>query len=240
MLETASSESKNTLLRHYSLKGILPMVQCLVEANADVFAKNEDDWSALTLATRNKKIRVVKYLLNEGGANVDIKDRFGQTALMAAAMDDWPEMVKFFIKQKANLSEKDLRGWTALEYATVFGSNEPRDILFEAQDKLFTKEAEETDSSRLICAVRTSDLAMVKQYVYRNIVDVNSQENDGWTALMQAVENGEKEIVEFLVSKKADVNERDEDNKTAEQHARENDQADLVSLFEKLAAAGNG
>ena len=106
MLETASPESKNSLLRGYSSTGSSRMVQCLVRANADVSAKNKDDWSALTLATRNRNKKVVKYLLNEGGANVDIKSRNDRTSLMEAAMDDWSEGVKLFIEKKAKLGEK--------------------------------------------------------------------------------------------------------------------------------------
>ena len=114
-------------------------------------------------------------------------------------------------------------------------------ILFEAQDELFTKEAEKTSSTKLICAVGASDLTMTEWYVRRDLVDVNFQDNTGWTALMQASENGDRKIVEFLVNhSNAKVNVRDQDNKTAEQYARENGYEDVAICLEKLAAAENG
>jgi len=66
-LETASQEDKNTLFLRYSLKGILPMVQRLVEARADLSAKSDDGWPALTLASQNNNEEVLKYLVGQEG-----------------------------------------------------------------------------------------------------------------------------------------------------------------------------
>jgi len=131
-LEIASQESKNTLLLRYSLKSNLSMVQCLVEANADVSAKNEDDWSALTLATRNKNTMVVKYLVSQN-ANVDIQGNNNRTPLMEAAFDGNSELVKFFIEKKAKLGEKDLNGFTALGLANILHRHEAARMLLEAE-----------------------------------------------------------------------------------------------------------
>ncbi|HEB41981.1 MAG TPA: ankyrin repeat domain-containing protein [Candidatus Dependentiae bacterium] len=65
ILKTTSPESKNTLLRRYVLKDNSTIVQCLLEANADPFAQNEDGWSVLTLATWSRNEELAKCLLKQ-------------------------------------------------------------------------------------------------------------------------------------------------------------------------------
>ena len=131
-LETTSAESKNTLLWRYSLGGNRLMVKVLVEANADVSAKNEDGCSALTLAARADSEGVAQYLLDQN-ADVDVKGWLDRTPLIEAAMDDRSNMVKLFLNRGASLEKTDEKGMTALEYAHMLHREEARRILLEAQ-----------------------------------------------------------------------------------------------------------
>ena len=49
----------------------------------------------------------------------------------------------------------------------------------------------------LLNACRIGDLEEVKQLL-RMGADVNARDEDGWTVLMRASENGHKEVVELL------------------------------------------
>jgi len=62
-------------------------------------------------------------------------------------------------------------------------------------------------------------------------VDVNAKGNDGKTALMHAVEQGNKEIVQALIVKGADVNAKGNDGKTALMHAVEQGNKEIVQAL---------
>ncbi len=232
-LKTASPESKRTLLWRYSLLGNFSMVKCLVEANADLSAKNEDAWSALTLAIRNRNGEVVQYLCDQG-VDVNVKGEAGRTALIEAYLNNQLNLVELLLGRGAEADAKDENGNTALFFATHLDINaELRERLWKEQDYLFTKKANETNSTKLECAVRFKDCPMAMHYE-------KTENNNGHTALMEAARQGDLRMVECLVAFRADCTARDQDRKTAEQYARENGHEDVANFFEKFAAAGNG
>lgn len=68
-------------------------------------------------------------------------------------------------------------------------------------------------------AVKTGDCNKIRLYV-NNGIDINSKDEDGWTALMIASENDKKKIVKLLIELGADVKVQDDDEgKTALMHA---------------------
>ena len=70
-------------------------------------------------------------------------------------------------------------------------------------------------SAKLMDAADRGDLREVKRLVEKKHADVNAKDKDGWTAGMEAAENGHLEVVEYLVENGMDVNARDKDGNTA-------------------------
>jgi len=66
------------------------------------------------------------------GADVDSRDRYGQTALMLAAHAGNPEVVKVLIAYRANLNVTAKHGLSALMVALVAGHPESARLLAEA------------------------------------------------------------------------------------------------------------
>ena len=60
---------------------------------------------------------VVKYLI-DSGADVDVVDEKGKTALMWAAQHGRPAMVKALLRRGADARRRDRKGRTALHYCT--------------------------------------------------------------------------------------------------------------------------
>ena len=72
-------------------------------------------------------LEVVKYLLEKGGAEVNVKDNFGMTALHYAAENGHLEVVKYLLeKGGAEVNVKTNDGKTALDLAR---NSEIRDVL---------------------------------------------------------------------------------------------------------------
>lgn len=96
-----------------ALKGYLPLVQKLVENDADV---NKTGWTPLHYAASGGHVQVMAYLL-EHSAYIDAESPNGTTPLMMAAMYGSPEAVKHLIQAGADLTLKNQLGLTALDFA---------------------------------------------------------------------------------------------------------------------------
>ena len=76
-------------------------------------------------------------------------------------------------------------------------------------------EANQKADLRLIDAAQFGDIAIVQQLLSDKSIDVNTRDEYGNTALMEASSDGNKEIVELLLKHGADVNIKGNDGNTA-------------------------
>ena len=89
----------------------------LIQAGADVNAKNEYGWTPLMIAAIENTPEVLKVLI-EAGADVNAKNKDGVTALMPAARNNSnPEVLKVLLEAGADAKAKNNEGQTALDYA---------------------------------------------------------------------------------------------------------------------------
>ena len=96
-----------------ALKGYLPLVQKLVNNDADV---NKTGWAPLHYAASGGHVPVIEHLL-EHSAYIDAESPNGTTPLMMAAMYGTPESVNHLIQAGADLTLKNQLGLTALDFA---------------------------------------------------------------------------------------------------------------------------
>ena len=66
--------------------------------------------------------------------------------------------------------------------------------------------------------------------------EINSKSDDGKTALMDASDNGHRELVQLLLSKGADVNAKTNDGKTALTYASAKGHEEVKELLIKAGA----
>jgi ankyrin repeat protein len=114
--------------RHW--RAVVPL---LVEAGADVKAKNEWGftplWYAVNLITANNGGLEVAILLLDKGAEVDPPLRAGDTPLLAAATAGHLELVKVLLEHGADPTKAGRKGRTPLSAARECGHTEIAKLL---------------------------------------------------------------------------------------------------------------
>jgi ankyrin repeat protein len=92
------------------------LIIILLEAGADINAKDDLGWTPLVWALRRTP-EVITILLN-AGADINSQDKLGQTPLINAARTSQnPEVVTILLRAGADAKAKDNAGKTAFNYA---------------------------------------------------------------------------------------------------------------------------
>ena len=106
-------------------------MQTLLEAGADVSAKDYSGWTALVWAAANGHTATVQTLL-EAGADVNAKDYSGWTALMWTAHAGHTATVQALIDAGADVNATEMNsGWTVLMWAAHAGHTDTVRALIE-------------------------------------------------------------------------------------------------------------
>jgi len=114
------AENLNEILLTAAETGELSAVDEALELGATIdYPHKESGWTALMLSSYYGKKNVVNFLLSKG-AEVDARDKVGQTALMAAVSSEKPDMeiIHLLLKHNASVDlQRRKDGWTALMLA---------------------------------------------------------------------------------------------------------------------------
>jgi ankyrin repeat protein len=141
--------------------------------------------TALLLAVRSRDAESVRLLL-EAGANTEVSDARGRTALLWAGIREdgcsreyaSPEIIRLLVEAGADVNVQ----------ATYKGS----EAMFVCED------LKHLSDTPLLQAVRRSDVETVKLLVEHG-AELSLKNDDGWTALDFAVQTQQEEIVEVLL-----------------------------------------
>lgn len=119
-----------------ALKGYLPLVQKLVNNDADV---NKTGWAPLHYAASGGHVPVIEHLL-EHSAYIDAESPNGTTPLMMAAMYGSPESIKHLIQAGADLTLKNQLGLTALDFAIRGQRKNAKELIEQALARLSSRQ----------------------------------------------------------------------------------------------------
>jgi ankyrin repeat protein len=105
-------------------------VELLLDAGAQLEARDRDGWTALYCASRYNHPAVVSILL-AAGARVDSATDNGTTPLMIAAINGHSDVARLLLDAGANREHRDNYGRTALDLATLCNKAEVVAIINE-------------------------------------------------------------------------------------------------------------
>ena len=162
-------------------------VTILLDAGANVDARDEDGFTVLETAIRDDQSELALLLLARG-ANVENRDHDGRTPLFIAVeyKRDWA--IKSLLENAADLATRNAHGNTAL-YDAVDSSNESvvRTLLDHgAMTKTAVDQGKGHGDALLHCAVRGANVAILEMLLEAG-ADIHERDYAGETALHQVM-----------------------------------------------------
>ena len=133
------------------------LAACLAAAGAaaqDGYPLGSMGDAALARAAGLGHAGVAKALIEEAGADPNAPDRYGQTALMAAAGNGRAEVVGVLIKAGADVDAQNMFGWTALMAAAGNGHMDVVVLLVEAGADLDLRDKKDRRTASEIAGLR--------------------------------------------------------------------------------------
>lgn len=170
---------------------------------------------------------VVK-LLVEKGADIEAKDRDGQTPLSWAAVAGHRTVVELLVEKGADIKVKNNFGQTPFSRAAENGQEAIVELLIKKGAGI------EDCLTPLSLAAVAGDETVVQQLVEKG-ADIDAKGGDGQTALSWAAVAGHEAIVKLLVEKGANIEAKDEDGRTPLLQATEYGR---MAIFKLLAEKG--
>jgi ankyrin repeat protein len=215
--------------------GLAPIVRALIEAGADVQARDNVGSAVLLYAARGGSVDVVKMLL-EHGASVAEKDgsRYG-TPLGAAAARGRGEIVRLLLRAGANPNLANQPGQTPLHLAAEAGYVEIVQLLIEAKAKLDPVGIEGV--TPLFCAIQEGYEDVVSKLLEAGSDPGKPVGRDMMRPLMLAAESDNPAIARLLVQRGAKLDDADGTyGATALMLAALHNHVDMVKLLLSLGA----
>lgn len=205
------------LMAASAVHGNLPAVKLLLDAGADVKARDQAGRGAVWAAAEAGDAGIVTELLARGGdPNEQDQVRLGQTALMNAAANQAPEAVRVLLKAGAEVDRR---------------SRPPIQVKAGLQDR--------GQMTALLWAAAVADRASVELLLGAG-ADANVKEFRGMNALMLAVtsERQDPALPRLLLGKTADVNARDKKGLSAFDWALKWGESGIARTLREAGATG--
>jgi ankyrin repeat protein/beta-lactamase regulating signal transducer with metallopeptidase domain len=218
-------------LHEAAAAGDLEQVNKLLAQGADVHAKDEDGRTPLHRAAWYARKDVAEVILTRG-ANVNEADGSGQTPLHLAVQFGAKFVPEFLLARGAQINARDKAGNMPLHIAAGVSSvsGDLLELLIaKGADVKARNEAGQTPLHRVSMIGRGNKrLGLAAELLLAHGAEVDAEDQSGCTPLHFAVEDANKELVDFLVAKGADVKTTAAGGTTLLHRAVESGQLEMV------------
>lgn len=195
------------------------------------------DWDLL-VATEKGHTTKLRTLLTRG-ADANVRDRHGFSALMKAALYGHPAIVEMLMERGADLNASDENGWTPLMSAASNGNPEIVELFLRKGADVNAKDRFGNTALLVAAAAHTQgEFEKSRADALKNVIsllesgaDVNLGGHGGETALFKAVGRGDIRMVRRLLEKGADPNGKNANGLTALRAAQRQGRADIAELL---------
>ena len=213
-----------------ALSGNAGAVKVLLEAGADLEARNESGHTPLDWAALAGNAGAVMVLL-EVGANLEARNESGHTPLHIAALAGNAGAVMALLEVGANLEARNEYGGTPLYIAAFWGNSEAVTVLLEAGADLEARN--ESGTTPLHIAALRGNAETVTVLLEAG-ADLEARNESGTTPLHMAALGGNAETVTALLEAGADPKARDNDGNLPFDYAKDNEHLTETDAYWKL------
>ncbi len=234
LLLKARDRSGNSFLHVASKRGNLKILKLLLDKGVNVDVKdNFFDQTSLHTASYAGCYEAAS-LLVEKGADVNAKDAKGDTPLFFAAMKGNGKLVSLLAERGAFIDEKDNDCASPLLLASDSGNIGVIEFLLNRGAKVNVK-TKKQGWTPLHKAAEAGNTEILELLILKE-ADVNAKDNDGDTALQNAVYNRHTASVKILINHGADVNSKNNSGQTPLNLAIKQKFSDIADLLRKHGA----
>ena len=223
----------NTALHSAAKNGYLDIVKFILGKNFN--SSNLQGYNGrtpLSFAALYGNQNLVKYLISLPQINLDSRDKDGDTPLSLATYSNHSQIVEILLERGADPSVQNNNGDTALRIAATLGHFVISKLLIEKNSNV-TNLKGLNKSTPLIAAAQNSHIDIVHYLASLPQTNLNSQDNDGFTALMWTAFNDHPETVNFLLQKGADPSIKDSEGNNALYWARYKNNVKVIEILKQ-------
>jgi len=217
-LDTKDNSDK-TALMHAIEKRNFDIAELLITNGANVNSYDKNHKTILMYLSEEGNIKLIERIIPRL-TNINLKNKDDKTALMFASEKGHLNIIKLLLKHNSNFGIIDNSNRTALTYSAINGHFEIFELLLNAGAK-FHMPIDEDKNFTLFHASRKGNDSVLKKLIEKK-VDINTQDNNGLTALMYATREAHLIVLDELLKYKANINIRDKHGKTALMHVFKN------------------
>ena len=226
----------------------LDRVKFLVSKGADVNKADNQGWTPLQSAARQRHDGMVKLLI-ELGADVNLADSSGTTPLLAAIARDHIPSIKVLLEHGADIEKAGPEGYRPLPFAIGESKYESAKALMDAGANVNAPSGPDALTPLMIAAGQsepaegamflpgsTRPIDIAKGLIDRG-ADVNAKSKSGVTPLMVAASHNNPPMIGILIDSGADVAAKDNQGQTAADVAKLNGNLEAAQAIKVLATA---
>lgn len=192
------------------------IVQRLLAHGANINSQTNSGKSVLNLAVTND-LKLLFELFIQSGANVNLADKQGRTALFEAAFDVElkADMISTLIAHGADVNSATSDGWAPL-LVMAYKNNSKDEVLISKLVTEFLKAGVNIDhkNSNGATAVKIAteqNKKMFLKVLLEKGANPDTPDNSSWTALMKAINMGDKGLFNLLLNANASPNVKADD-----------------------------
>ncbi len=241
VVDEVVNEIYDTALMTAVIWGHLDLVDYLIERGADIKRKDQSGQSLLHIAVGSGHFAEVRYL-HEKGLSVNEDTGRGLPPLFDVGIDRVENryILEYLIEHGAKVNQKSDVGTTPLMMASSSGSAEAVRIMIANGAVVRDTDDEGKTPLHYACdGIRDYYLDEAKKWektiglLLENGADVNAQNKNGRTPMMNAARHNAARIVELLIEHGASVDLHTKDGTTALMVAADNDEIDVIKVLVK-------
>jgi ankyrin repeat protein len=185
-------------------------------------------------AAKGGDLQAVRALVADG-ADPQVRDSNGATALHCAAASGHRDVCEFLLENGIDANASDYDGRTVLHSAASGGNSDVIDLLLTRG--AFVSAPDDTDRKTPLHVAATRGYADAMNLLVANGADVNERDGSGRTALWHAASAGHCDAMDVILALGADLNAADDAGVTPLLAALMQDQTDAARLLLSMGAS---